>query len=188
MGSAVLTKLIGFAAELGISLGLLLGIAAAVVAAFAAIGTAIYLNSDYKKLKDLNEEIEKTQNALSDAREAYKGLVSDLDDYDAAVKGLNDLVVGSTLWKDKLVEVNQQVDELLAKYPELEQYVTTDKNGISTFNKEGIEKIKEKRQEQINNLSGSVANATHEKALINIKDKEAKRKSATPMFVSRLQN
>lgn len=174
VGSAALTKLIGLAAKLGISLGALLGIAAAVVVALAAIGTAIYLNSDYKKLKDLNEEIEKTQNALSDAREAYKGLVSDLDDYDAAVEGLNDLVVGSTLWKDKLVEINQQVDELLAKYPELAEYVTTDENGISTFSKEGIEKIKQKRQEQINNLSGSVANATHEKALINI-EKEYKK-------------
>lgn len=168
IGSAVLKKLAGLAADLGVSLGTLIGIAAAVVVAIAAIGTAIYLNSDYKKLKDLNEEIEKTQNALSDAREAYKGLVSDLDDYDAAVEGLNDLVVGSTLWKDKLVEINQQVDELLAKYPELAQYVTTDKNGISTFSKEGIEKIKQKRQEQISNLSGSAANATHEKALINI--------------------
>ncbi len=168
IGSAVLKKLAGLAAALGISLGTLIGIAAAVVVAIAAIGTAIYLNSDYKKLKDLNEEIEKTQNALSDAREAYKGLVSDLDDYDAAIEGLNDLVVGSTLWKDKLVEINQQVDELLAKYPELAQYVTTDKNGISTFSKEGIEKIKQKRQEQISNLSGSAANATREKALINI--------------------
>ena len=177
VGSAVLTKLIGFSAELGISLGLLLGIIAAVVAALAGIGAAIYLNSDYKKLKDLNEEIEKTQNALSDAREAYKGLVSDLDDYDAAVEGLNDLVVGSTLWKDKLVEINQQVDELLAKYPELAEYVTTDENGISTFNKEGIEKIKQKRQEQINNLSGSVANATREKALINIEKDYAKKKA-----------
>ena len=168
IGSAVLKKLAGLAAALGVSLGTLIGIAAAVVVAIAAIGTAIYLNSDYKKLKDLNEEIEKTQNALSDAREAYKGLVSDLDDYDAAIEGLNDLVVGSTLWKDKLVEINQQVDELLAKYPELAQYVTTDKNGISTFSKEGIEKIKQKRQEQISNLSGSAANATREKALINI--------------------
>lgn len=177
IGSAALTKLTGLAAKLGISLGALIGIAAAVVAAIAAIGAAIYLNSDYKKLKDLNEEIEKTQNALSDAQEAYKGLVSDLDDYDTAVEGLNDLVVGSTLWKDKLVEINQQVDELLAKYPELAEYVTTDENGISTFNKEGIEKIKQKRQEQISNLSGSVANATREKALINIEKKEAKRKS-----------
>lgn len=168
IGSAALKKLAGLAAALGVSLGTLIAIAAAVVVAIAAIGTAIYLNSDYKKLKDLNEEIEKTQNALSDAREAYKGLVSDLDDYDAAVEGLNDLVVGSTLWKDKLVEINQQVDELLAKYPELAQYVTTDKNGISTFSKEGIEKIKQKRQEQISNLSGSAANATREKALINI--------------------
>ena len=168
IGSAVLKKLAGLAAALGVSLGTLIGIAAAVVVAIAAIGTAIYLNSDYKKLKDLNEEIEKTQNALSDAREAYKGLVSDLDDYDAAVEGLNDLVVGSTLWKDKLVEINQQVDELLAKYPELAQYVTTDKNGISMFSKEGIEKIKQKRQEQISNLSGATVNATREKALINI--------------------
>lgn len=177
VGSAVLTKLIGFSAELGISLVALIGIATAVIAVLAAIGSAIYLTSNYKKLKDLNEEIKKTQNTLSDAQEAYKGLVSDLDNYNAAVEGLNDLVAGSTLWKDKLVEINQQVDELLAKYPELAEYVTTDKNGISTFSKEGIEKIKEKRQEQISNLSDSVANATREKAVINIKDKEAKRKS-----------
>lgn len=175
IGSAVLKKLAGLAAALGVSLGTLIAMAAAVVVAIAAIGTAIYLNSDYKKLKDLNEEIEKTQNALSDAQEAYKGLVSDLDDYDAAVEGLNDLVVGSTLWKDKLVEINQQVDELLAKYPELAQYVTTDKNGISMFSKEGIEKIKQKRQEQISNLSGATVNATREKALINIEKDYSKK-------------
>lgn len=179
IGSAVLKKLAELAAALGVSLGTLIGIAAAVVVAIAAIGTAIYLNSDYKKLKDLNEEIEKTQNALSDAREAYKGLVSDLDDYDAAVEGLNDLVVGSTLWKDKLVEINQQVDELLAKYPELAQYVTTDKNGISTFSKEGIEKIKQKRQEQISNLSGATANATREKAVFEINSKYKKEVNET---------
>lgn len=179
IGSAVLKKLAGLAAALGVSLGTLIGIAAAVVVAIAAIGTAIYLNSDYKKLKDLNEEIEKTQNALSDAQEAYKGLVSDLDDYDAAVEGLNDLVVGSTLWKDKLVEINQQVDELLAKYPELAQYVTTDKNGISTFSKEGIEKIKQKRQEQISNLSGATANATREKAVFEINSKYKKEVNET---------
>ena len=179
IGSAVLKKLAGLATALGVSLGTLIGIAAAVVVAIAAIGTAIYLNSDYKKLKDLNEEIEKTQNALSDAREAYKGLVSDLDDYDAAVEGLNDLVVGSTLWKDKLVEINQQVDELLAKYPELAQYVTTDKNGISTFSKEGIEKIKQKRQEQISNLSGATANATREKAVFEINSKYKKEVNET---------
>lgn len=179
IGSAVLKKLAGLAAALGVSLGTLIGIAAAVVVAIAAIGTAIYLNSDYKKLKDLNKEIERTQNALSDAREAYKGLVSDLDDYDAAVEGLNDLVVGSTLWKDKLVEINQQVDELLAKYPELAQYVTTDKNGISTFSKEGIEKIKQKRQEQISNLSGATANATREKAVFEINSKYKKEVNET---------
>lgn len=179
IGSAVLKKLAGLAAALGVSLGTLIGIAAAVAVAIAAIGTAIYLNSDYKKLKDLNKEIERTQNALSDAREAYKGLVSDLDDYDAAVEGLNDLVVGSTLWKDKLVEINQQVDELLAKYPELAQYVTTDKNGISTFSKEGIEKIKQKRQEQISNLSGATANATREKAVFEINSKYKKEVNET---------
>lgn len=179
IGSAVLKKLAGLAAALGVSLGTLIGIAAAVVVAIAAIGTAIYLNSDYKKLKDLNKEIERTQNALSDAREAYKGLVSDLDDYDAAIEGLNDLVVGSTLWKDKLVEINQQVDELLAKYPELAQYVTTDKNGISTFSKEGIEKIKQKRQEQISNLSGATANATREKAVFEINSKYKKEVNET---------
>ena len=161
-GSKMLTKLVGLAGELGLSLGALLGIIAAIAAALVGIGVLIYLNSTHKKLKDLNAELKKTQAALSDAREAYKELVSDLSDYDTAIQELNELIVGSALWKDKLVEVNKQVDELLKKYPELAQYTTTNESGITTFTQEGIAKIKEKRQEEINNLAGSEINNNYE--------------------------
>ncbi len=151
VGSAALTKLIGLAAELGISLGLLLGIIAAVTAALVGIGVLIYLNSSYKKLKDLNKELKNTESALSTVQDNYKELVSDLDSYDEMIADLNQLVIGSNDWKDRLVEVNQQVDELLKKYPMLADY-TTEENGVTTISSEGIELIKEQQREQIDNL------------------------------------
>lgn len=151
VGSAALTKLIGLAAELGISLGALLGIAAAITAALVGTGVLIYLNSSYKKLKDLNKELKNTESALSTVQDNYKELVSDLDSYNEMIADLNQLVVGSNDWKDRLVEVNQQVDELLKKYPILADY-TTEENGLTTISSEGIELIKEQQREQIDNL------------------------------------
>lgn len=151
VGSAVLTKLIVLATELEIPLGLLLGIITAVTAALVGTGVLIYLNSSYKKLKDLNKELKNTESALSTVQDNYKELLSDLDSYDEMMADLNQLVAGSNDWKDRLVEVNQQVDELLKKYPILADY-TTEENGLTTISREGIELIKEQQREQIDNL------------------------------------
>ena len=151
VGSAALTKLIGLAASLEISLGALLGIIAGVTAALVGTGVLIYLNSSYKKLKDLNKELKNTEGALSTVQDNYKELLSDLDSYDEMMADLNQLVAGSNDWKDRLVEVNQQVDELLKKYPILADY-TTEENGLTTISSEGIELIKEQQREQIDNL------------------------------------
>lgn len=151
VGSAALTKLIGLAASLEISLGALLGIIAGVTAALVGTGVLIYLNSSYKKLKDLNKELKNTEGALSTVQDNYKELLSDLDSYDEMMADLNQLVAGSNDWKDRLVEVNKQVDELLKKYPILADY-TTEENGLTTISSEGIELIKEQQREQIDNL------------------------------------
>lgn len=151
VGSAALTKLIGLAANLEISLGALLGIIAGVTAALVGTGVLIYLNSSYKKLKDLNKKLKNTESALSTVQDNYKELLSDLDSYDEMIADLNQLVTGSNDWKDRLVEVNKQVDELLKKYPILADY-TTEENGLTTISREGIELIKEQQREQIDNL------------------------------------
>lgn len=151
VGSAALTKLIGLAANLEISLGALLGIIAGVTAALVGTGVLIYLNSSYKKLKDLNKELKNTEGALSTVQDNYKELLSDLDSYDEMMADLNQLVAGSNDWKDRLVEVNKQVDELLKKYPILADY-TTEENGLTTISSEGIELIKKQQREQIDNL------------------------------------
>lgn len=151
VGSAALTKLIGLAANLEISLGALLGIIAGVTAALVGTGVLIYLNSSYKKLKDLNKELKNTEGALSTVQDNYKELLSDLDSYDEMMADLNQLVAGSNDWKDRLVEVNKQVDELLKKYPILADY-TTEENGVKTISSKGIELIKEQQREQIDNL------------------------------------
>lgn len=168
VGSAALTKLIGLAANLEISLGALLGIIAGVTAALVGTGVLIYLNSSYKKLKDLNKELKNTESALSTVQDNYKELLSDLDSYDEMIADLNQLVTGSNDWKDRLVEVNKQVDELLKKYPILADY-TTEENGLTTISREGIELIKEQQREQIDNLIKKRASTQYS---INVEKKE----------------
>lgn len=185
VGSAALTKLIGLAAELEISLGALLGIIAGVTAALVGTGVLIYLNSSYKKLKDLNKELKNTEGALSTVQDNYKELLSDLDSYDEIMADLNQLVTGSNDWKDRLVEVNKQVDELLKKYPILADY-TTEENGLTTISSEGIELIKEQQREQIDNLIKKRASTQYsidvEKKAQEQREKEYMERSLQPNY------
>lgn len=185
VGSAVLTKLIVLATDLEIPLGLLLGIITAVTAALVGTGVLIYLNSSYKKLKDLNKELKNTEGALSTVQDNYKELLSDLDSYDEMIADLNQLVTGSNDWKDRLVEVNQQVDELLKKYPILADY-TTEENGLTTISREGIELIKEQQREQIDNLIKKRASTQYsidvEKKAQEQREKEYMERSLQPNY------
>ena len=185
VGSAVLTKLIVLATGLEIPLGLLLGIITAVTAALVGTGVLIYLNSSYKKLKDLNKELKNTEGALSTVQDNYKELLSDLDSYDEMIADLNQLVTGSNDWKDRLVEVNQQVDELLKKYPILADY-TTEENGLTTISREGIELIKEQQREQIDNLIKKRASTQYsidvEKKAQEQREKEYMERSLQPNY------
>lgn len=90
------------------------------------------------KLQKANEELEKSQKAASEASAAYNDLKSSIDSLESAQETLSGLTEGTREWKEAVLQVNNQVLDLIDKYPELAQYLTN-KNGVLGITEEGLD-------------------------------------------------
>lgn len=133
-------------------LGPIIAVAAA-LAAVAAIGFASWYFSEgetlKRQLKEAQELTEATASAAEDAQAAYDEVISAFDSYHTARDALNDLTEGTYEWKEALLEVNSQVLDLIAKYPELAQYVTRGENGNLEISEEGENQLIERQQRSV---------------------------------------
>lgn len=119
-------------------------IAAAVTVGAAKAWDQLEVTTD-EKLEEVNKTIDQFQDSISQANEK----ITDLKSSRSTLQGLNDdfnsLVKGSTEWKEKLVEVNQQVLSLINKYPELAQYIERGSQGQMTISEQGWDKVLEEQ-------------------------------------------
>ena len=53
------------------------------------------------------------------------------------------MVVGTQEWRDALLEVNDQVMDLIDKYPQLADEITTDSNGVMRISEETMRKVED---------------------------------------------
>ena len=102
------------------SIGVILG----VVAAIAALGVGIHaLIQEYNADAIAAEKAAKTSHQLSEAAteasDKLDGIRSSIEAYQGALDTLDSCVKGTDQWNTALEAVNQTVDELLSKYPEL---------------------------------------------------------------------
>lgn len=153
----VFTNIANGATIAGIAIKSMLGPIALVAVALAALGGIAWASHYFsegetlkRQLKEAQEATEATTQAAEDAQAAYEDVVSAFDSYYIAQDALEKLTVGTLEWKEALIEVNQQVLDLISKYPELAQYVTTGENGELTISQEGKEAYIAQRQESIN--------------------------------------
>lgn len=123
----------------------------AVVAALALFAVALYKASDAAKMKEFNEEIEKFGKMAEDAKARLDELSSAKSDLEELQNSFEGLTEGTQAWKEKLVEVNQQVLELINKYPELAQYLTTGEHGQLDISSKGWDDVLEKQQKTYTN-------------------------------------
>lgn len=154
----------------GISMAGLLGPIALVVGAFAALGGiawALDYTSEAKtlerELKKTEEATEKATTAAEEARTAYDEIISAFDSYHSAVDKLDELTTGTLEWKEALLEVNQQVMDIINKYPDLAQFVEVGENGQLILSEEGEQQYVDTRQQAVtatttNQLSSEIAN------------------------------
>ena len=119
-------------------------IAAAVTVGAAKAWDQLEVTTD-EKLEEVNRTIDQFQDSISQANEK----ITDLKSSRSTLQGLNDdfnsLVKGSTEWKEKLVEVNQQVLSLINKYPELAQYIERGSQGQMTISEQGWNRVLEEQ-------------------------------------------
>ena len=59
----------------------------------------------------------------------YEDLKASIEDYRKAQDAIEAMTEGTKEWRDALIEANQQVLEILNKYPELAEYVENVKEG-----------------------------------------------------------
>ena len=130
-------------------------IVAVVVGAYKLLDAAIETNK---------EKMEAAADAAAAASEAYdsaKQETSELADSIEQIKetdsAFDNLVAGTAEFNEQLVNANEQITELINKYPMLMEggYVTTDKNGLMHVSTEGLEEV-EKYQKRIQNNASAM--------------------------------
>ena len=136
------TSLSGFAAGL---IGII-GPVAAVAAGIAALILVIKAIHDWVHRYDIalekaNENLKTAQENTNRAQTALSELKSGLEQIKNSDDAFDGLKEGTIEWTQALLEANEQVLNLLDKYPELAQYVTTGEHGQLTINEEGYQTI-----------------------------------------------
>ena len=137
--------------------------------ALVAVGKLIYneLTREKREMEALAEAAKTSSDAfdnLKTATETLKNSIEELRNSDSLFDGL---VVGTTEWNLALVEANQQVLDLIKKYPMLQKYMTTDANGRMSISEAGFKAV----QDEQNKLLGQAQaldiynNALHNAAL-----------------------
>lgn len=146
----------GFAAAAGSVLGpmaLIIGAAVAIGATIWALDKAF--ESDKEKIERLTSAAKTASDAYSNLKQEASELKDSLEQIKTNETEFDGLIAGTSEFNEKLTEANQKIDELLLKYPELNnpKYLSTDENGLKHINQEGFDYV-EKYQEQL------VANAS----------------------------
>ena len=124
---------------------------AGVIGAIKLLDVAIETSNE--RLERLNETAERSAQASQDATQALTELgnsIQTIRDSDSLFEGLT---YGTIEWKNALIEANQQVLDLINKYPELAQYVETVENGRLTIPDEPLEDFYNKQLENQQNLA-----------------------------------
>ncbi|MDD7746398.1 MAG: hypothetical protein PUJ32_00010 [Lactobacillus johnsonii] len=107
---------------------------AAVVLILKAAANVIERISKYDDY--INQQATSLKNNLSEIRSQTTELTANLKELSNAQSSLAGLTEGTREWRDAVQDVNSQILELIDKYPELAEYVTTT-NGVMSISAYG---------------------------------------------------
>lgn len=151
--AGILAVLPGLFQAIGVSISSIpiIGWIAAAVTAVISLLVAIERlhESSTERLERFTELSKKAAEAAKEATSAYKELMSTKGGYDDVQTGLEELIKGTDEWKEKLVEANNQVLELLTTYPMLANYLSRGEDGQLVIKEEGWDKLIELKQQQV---------------------------------------
>lgn len=148
----------------------------AAVVAVAALTAAIYAavkayNADAEAAKEAAETAKLLAEEYDKVKASYEELKSSLDDYGSAKDALSELVKGTDEWNSAVKSLNEEVITLMRNYSGLAEHVTN-VDGVLTISEEGQQKILEQEQAKVNSayqttlLADMRANSTQDTANI----------------------
>lgn len=139
------------------SIALTAPILAVIGAAIAAIGyisvTAFKKAQEAStefKLDKVEKQIDKINSNLDDTKNQAQELINDKAKLDELNTTLNNLTAGTANWKEALVQVNEQVMQLLDKYPQLQ--VVMGQNGALQITPESWDNVVQSQNQTAYNL------------------------------------
>ena len=151
------------ATALGISItsipviGWIAGIISGLIALAGIISALVDTNEE--KIDKLNDKIDKSEQEIKEAQEAIEDLTTSSEKLNEINNTLDQLVEGTTEWTKKLIEANQQVLDLIEKYPYLRQYLEIGEKGQLSIKDEGFENLLQKQNErELNNQLQQLSN------------------------------
>ena len=123
----------------------------ALIGAYKALDAAIVTDK---------EKLENASNAAAAASEAYDSLKQETSELNDAIEQIqtnenafDGLVAGTAEFNEQLLNTNEQIMKLLDKFPELNDYLTIDNNGVMHISEAGLLKAKEIQKDRQNKAS-----------------------------------
>ena len=151
-------------AKTTISLGTLLpwlGGAILAIGALAAVFQLVKNNSPEGKLEAAEKAANAAAEAADNAAAAYDRLASSLESIEGKEVALNELAQGTREWKTAVAELNNEVLDLIAAYPELAQFVDSQDGVLRFTDEDAVEDI-------LNSYADAEINAQSAKAATQI--------------------
>ena len=130
---------------------IIVGILAVLIAIIAAISAAskqeeTALQKAEKAFEKSQERAEEAKQKVKELRDEYNNLINDMNALHDAKNVLDDLRVGTTEWQEAVAQVNDQVVDLISKYPSLAQFFTVDENGVYGIEQEGWDQLAQQQR------------------------------------------
>ena len=127
----------------------IIAIIGALVVAYKVLDHFIITNKE--ALESATDAAAAASEAYDSAKQEASELADSIEKIREADSAFDGLVVGTAAFNEQLVTANNQIMELIKKYPMLNDYLTTDKNGVMHISEEGLNAVKEyQRQLQAN--------------------------------------
>jgi hypothetical protein len=146
---------LSFSASLGIVALIAFVVMLALLALVGVIMLLVHLfkeaqkNSPEGKLKSAEEAAASAAEAADAAAEAYDNLNDSLKSLDDKYENLDNLTRGTREWRDAVSEINSEVMDLIAQYPELAKFVKNE-DGVMTIDtdSEEVQNVLSKYEQQ----------------------------------------
>ena len=144
-----------------------LGVILLIVAAIALLVVGIMKISkaweeagkvEENKLKQLNKSLDEMKNMAQEAKQQLDSIAEEREGLEQLQEKFDDLTKGTKEWRQSLMEINNEVLELLEKYPDLGKYISRGKNGEMQITDAGWDHIYDEQQKAYSSaMSGQIA-------------------------------